>query len=150
MKSVFLAKDVDEMLARINRLSADSKPLWGKMDAAKMFAHLNVQYEMAYSDEHPKATGIKKFLLNIFVKNGVVGPKPYPKNSRTAPQFIIKSDKDFETEKTRLVDFIHKTQKLGEDYFEGKESNSFGVLTVKEWSNSFYKHNDHHLKQFGV
>lgn len=150
MKSVFSAKDVDEMLARINKLTPETKPLWGKMDVGQMLAHLNVQYEMAFSDKHPKASGVKKFLLNLFVKNTVVGPKPYPKNSRTAPQFIVGSKKDFHIEKNRLVDFIYKTQKLGTAYFEGKESNSFGVLTVQEWSNSFYKHNDHHFQQFGV
>lgn len=150
MKSVFLEKDVDEILARINKLTPKTPPLWGEMDVAQMLAHLNVQYEMAFSDEHPKATGVKKFLLKLFVKNSVVGPKPYSKNLRTAPQFLVKSDKDFETEKNRLIDFIIKTQKLGESYFNGKESNSFGELTIQEWNNSFYKHNDHHLKQFGV
>ena len=43
---------------------------------------------------------------------------------------------------------ITKTQQLGENYFEGKESNSFGKLTASEWNNMFYKHLDHHLSQF--
>lgn len=150
MKSVFVGKDVDEMLARIDKLTPETAPVWGKMNVAQMLAHLNVQYEMAYTDKHPKAGGFKQFMLKLFVKNAVVGPKPFPKNSRTAPQFVIADEKDFDTEKKRLVDFIRKTQELGESYFEGKDSNSFGVLTVDEWSNSFQKHNDHHLQQFGV
>lgn len=32
---------------------------------------------------------------------------------------------NFKTEKKRLVDFILKTQELGDIYFEGKESHSF-------------------------
>ncbi len=150
IKNMFDRKEADYLLARLDKLFAESRPEWGKMDAAQMLAHLNVQFEMVYSDVHPKATGVKKFLLKLFVKNGVVNEKPYPKNSRTAPAFIQISNKNFEKEKERLVDFINKTQKLGESSFEGRESNSFGVLTVKEWNNSFVKHMDHHFIQFGV
>ncbi|HHS95730.1 MAG TPA: hypothetical protein ENJ45_04005, partial [Phaeodactylibacter sp.] len=76
--------------------------------------------------------------------------RPYSKNGKTAPQFIINSSKNFEDEKKRLVDFIIKTQKLGEAHFDGKESHSFGKLTKEQWNNMFYKHLDHHLNQFGV
>jgi hypothetical protein len=76
--------------------------------------------------------------------------KPYKKNSQTAPEFLVKADKDFNKEKQRLINYINKTQQLGENYFEGKESHSFGKLTSVEWNNMFYKHLDHHLTQFGV
>jgi len=150
MKNVFAKEVSSELVSRINNLNQESKPIWGKMNVDQMLAHCNVTYEMAFTDKHPKATGIKKFMLNLFVKQLVVGEKPFKKNGRTAPQFLITIEKVFNEEKIRLIDFINKTQDVGESYFEGKESNSFGVLTVKEWSNSFYKHLDHHLKQFGV
>jgi hypothetical protein len=63
---------------------------------------------------------------------------------------LITEDKDFETEKKRLIDFLQKVQDLGENYFEGRESHSFGKLSKEEWSTMFYKHLDHHLGQFGV
>ena len=75
---------------------------------------------------------------------------PYKKNIQTAPEFIIKDSKNFDLEKNRLIDYLIKTQQLGGDYFDGKESNSFGKLTKQEWNNLFYKHLDHHLTQFGV
>jgi hypothetical protein len=80
----------------------------------------------------------------------VVSEKPYAKNGRTAPQFLIVDEKDFQTEKKILVDYIKKTQELGTTYFEGKESHSFGKLSSIEWNNSFFKHLNHHLEQFGV
>ena len=150
MKSVFIREDVDEVIARVEKLTDKSQPAWGKMSVGQMLAHVNVQFEMAYSDKHPKATGIKKFLLGLFVKNAVVNEKPYPKNSRTAPAFLQTSEKVFLEEKKRLIDYLNKTHKVGEEYFEGKESNSFGVLTVQEWNNLFYKHTNHHLLQFDV
>ena len=69
---------------------------------------------------------------------------------RERSQFLIKDSRDFETEKKRLVDYLNKTQQLGETYFDGKESHSFGALTAQEWSTMFSKHLDHHLTQFGV
>ena len=35
-------------------------------------------------------------------------------------------------------------------FFEGKVSSSFGSMTSKEWSTQFYKHIDHHFRQFGA
>ena len=89
-------------------------------------------------------------MLKSFVKQGVVGPKPYPRNSRTAPVFVIADERDFAKEKQRLTDFLIKTQTLGAAHFDGKESPSFGALTKEEWNTLFYKHLDHHLTQFGV
>ena len=80
----------------------------------------------------------------------VVGKKPYKKNSRTAPAFLIKEEKDFEAEKNRIINYIEKTQQLGATHFQNKESHSFGRLTETEWNIMMYKHLDHHLRQFGV
>ena len=112
MKNSFNVNDTAEFISRIDKLTPTTKPIWGKMDVAKMMAHCNVTYELEYEN--------------------------------------IKDSRDFETEKKRLVDYLNKTQQLGETYFDGKESHSFGVLTAQEWSTMFSKHLDHHLTQFGV
>lgn len=150
LPSIFSPEVTGSIINRIQKLNPDTKPQWGKMDAAKMLAHCNVTYEMAFENIHPKPGAFKQWILKLFVKNAVVGEKPYPKNSQTAPQFIIKSEKDFELEKKRLIEYILKCQQLGANHFDGKESHSFGVLTSTEWNNMFYKHLDHHLLQFGV
>lgn len=150
MKNIFHQNEMNEVISRINKLSPDSKALWGTMTVDKMFAHCNVTYESVYNDNHPKPNWFQKLMLKWFVKNIVVNEKPYKKNSRTGPQFVITSDKNFEAEKTRLIEYLHKTQQLGESHFDGKESHAFGVLTKEEWNNMFYKHLDHHLSQFGV
>jgi len=150
MKNIFQTAVTSGMINRINQLTPDTQPLWGKMSVSKMLAHCNVSYEMVYEDIHPKPNAFMKFILKNLVKSKVVNDQPYKRNSQTAPQFIIKDERSFEKEKMRLIDFIHKTQALGEMHFEGKESHSFGKLTKTEWSNMFYKHLDHHLAQFGV
>lgn len=150
MKNIFDKKVVDEVVGRINKLTPKSAGLWGKMNVAQMMAHCNVSYEMAYTDKHPKPNGAMKLMLKLFVKQPVVNEKPYKKNSRTAPAFLIVDERDFEKEKQRLIDYLIKTQELGEDHFHNKESHSFGLLTKTEWNNLFYKHLNHHLEQFGV
>jgi hypothetical protein len=150
IKNIFEDEVSNELIQRINNLTVDTQAKWGKMNVGQMLAHCNVTYEMIYSDKHPKATGIKRFLLKAFVKNIVVGEKPYKKNERTAPIFIITDTKEFEAEKNSLIEYLNKTQKLGATHFENKESNSFGPLKSSEWNVMFYKHLNHHLAQFGV
>lgn len=150
MKNIFDPKVTQELIARINALTPETVPNWGKMSVDQMLAHCCVAYEMAYSDKHPKPNALMRFILKAFVKNGVVNEKPYKKNLKTAPAFIISGRKNFEEEKARLIEFIEKTQKFGSQYFEGKESLSFGPMSSGEWNNQFYKHLDHHLTQFGV
>ncbi|MEN2280762.1 DUF1569 domain-containing protein [Algoriphagus sp. SE2] len=150
MKNIFDPEVHEELINRINKLTPDTKAQWGKMTVDQMLAHCCVAYEMAYTNKHPKPNAFLRFLLKTFVKNGVVNEKPYPKNSRTAPQFIISDRKDFEDEKNRLISYIQKTFDYGPNYFDGKESISFGPMTTQEWNNQFYKHLDHHLTQFGV
>jgi hypothetical protein len=150
MKNIFDLNVSKEVIERINKLFNISSPSWGKMDAAQMLAHCNVTYEFLYDDKHPKPNPIAKFFLKLFVKSVVCGDKPYKKQSQTAPAFLIKDNKDFETEKTKLIENILKTQKLGESYFNNRESHSFGKLTTQEWNNMFYKHLYHHLNQFNV
>jgi hypothetical protein len=150
MKNVFAQEVTAELINRINKLTVKSKPQWGKMSVDQMLAHCSVSYEYVYDDIHPKPGPIKALLLKTLVKKIVVNEKPFRRNSRTAPEFIMKGDKDFEFEKKRLAGYISKTQKQGETFFDGKESHSFGKLSKVEWSNMFYKHLDHHLSQFGV
>lgn len=150
MKNVFKAEDTQELINRINQLTPNTQGKWGKMTVSQMLAHCCVAYEMVYTDMHPKPNFFTKFMLKMFVKNAVVGPKPYPKNGRTAPAFIVNDERDFQKEKQRLVDYLKQTQQLGADHFHNKESHSFGPLTKDEWNVLFYKHLDHHLTQFGV
>ncbi len=148
--NIFKQETVSLIIERINNLDTNSKANWGKMNAAQMLAHCSVSYEMIYTENHKKPNAFLKFILTTMIKKTVVSDKPYAKNGRTAPQFLIKEEKDFGKEKQRLIDYIEKTKNLGENHFNGKESHSLGKLKATEWNNMFYKHLDHHLKQFEV
>lgn len=150
LPNIFSKSVADGVVNRINALSASTQPKWGKMSVDQMLAHCNVTYEMVYTDMHPKPNFLMGFILKSFVKKSVVNEVPYKQNSQTAPQFVMKSSKDFEAEKQRLINHINQVQAEGSNAFEGRESHSFGKLSTTEWNNMFYKHLDHHLTQFGV
>lgn len=148
--SVFDTTTTTALLERLNKLTPESQPQWGKMTVAQMLAHLNVAYDINYGKIPVSYNWLTKQMLKLFVKSTVVGNKPYKKNSQTAPVFIIADERDFNHERSRLEAHLHKMEAEGAAAYEGKESPSFGVLTAQEWSNQFYKHMDHHLTQFGV
>ncbi len=150
LPNIFTADVSDKIINRINSLEITSRANWGKMTVSQMLAHCNVTYEMTFENIHPKPNNFYKFIFKMIVKKKVVTDFPYTHNGKTAPAFIIKSEKNFEEEKNRLINYIYKTKELGESYFDNKESHSFGRLSKEEWNNMFYKHIDHHLSQFGV
>lgn len=150
MKDIFDAAVTAGLIQRIQALRPDTRPLWGKMDVAQMLAHVNVSYEMVYESIHKRPNRLLRLVLRAFVKPGVVGDKPYPRSAPTAPAFRITDARDFERERSRLIAYLRRTQELGGEHFDGKESHSFGPLTRAEWSTLFHKHLDHHLTQFGV
>lgn len=151
MKNVFDTNDTHELKERINQLNNQSKAQWGKMDVGQMLAHCNVTYEMTYEPtKFKKPNVIKKWVFKSILKPIIVGPKPFKKNSPTSSDFKMTSVKKFDSEKQRIIGFINQTQELGSNHFEGKDNLSFGKMSSNEWNALFYKHLDHHLKQFGV
>lgn len=150
LPNVFEKSACDQLINRINQLNTETQPTWGTMSVDQMLAHCNVTYEMIFENKHKKPNALMRFILKAMIKNKVVSEASYPKNSRTAPAFIIHDKRKFETEKQRLINYITKVNQLGANDFDGKESLSFGKLNKTEWNNMMYKHLDHHLKQFGV
>ena len=142
--------DAQTVIRRLRQLTPDTQPLWGRMSAGQMLAHLCVAYEMAFNPRFPRPTPFVRFFLKWLVKPGVVGPKPYPRNAPTAPVFRITDARDFHAERERLEAFIQRVVSTGRSGFEGRESPSFGPLSAEEWNVLFAKHIDHHLKQFAV
>lgn len=151
MEDVFSAKDAQNYIERINKLTPDSERQWGKMTVDQVLAHMNVPYSFIFEGDKQKKTGmIAKFLLKNFVKPKVVNDIPYKQSIPTSPVFIISGERDFEAEKKKLIGNIQRVQQLGREAFEGKENSSFGKLTAQEWNNMLAKHLNHHLQQFGV
>jgi hypothetical protein len=148
--NIFEEAVLNKHLERLDKLSNETQPQWGKMDAAQMLAHLNVAYDLDNGKIKTKYNAFTKWMIKTFVKKIVVGDKPYKKNSRTAPVFLIADKREFEKEKAALIQNMKEVQSRGVQYYEGRENTGFGKLSSKEWNNMFSKHLEHHFEQFGI
>jgi hypothetical protein len=149
MKTIFDKNTYEEINKRLNVLSSESKAQWGVMNASQMLAHCCEGLKIATGEVKRPRIFIGRILGPLF-KNDFLNDKPMKKNSPTDAAFIIKDERDFNTEKERLTDAIHKFHQGGEKNATTHPHFFFGNLTPKEYGVLVYKHLDHHLKQFGV
>lgn len=149
LKTLFSKQAVDKSIERINRLQADSKPLWGKMNAAQMLDHCSETMKVARGQKELKRMFIS-YILGSMMKSSFYNEKPVPKNSPTHKDFIIANPSDFEKAKQELIDHLIAFQEGGMDNCTSAPHTFFGNITKEQWGLGMYKHLDHHLQQFGV
>ncbi len=149
MKNLFDKPAYNEITERVNRLSPGSKAQWGKMTVSQMLAHCKEAFKVPLSDKKlPRIfAGI---LLGWLFKSKLYKEEPWKRNLPTAPNFIIKGDRDFEKEKTELMELVNKFYNAGPSGITKYPHPFFGKFTPEQWGKSMYKHMDHHLMQFGV
>jgi Protein of unknown function (DUF1569) len=140
-----------EIIARLNRLTPESKALWGKMNAGEMLCHCLDGSKMSLGEIPP--TDRSNFLTRNFVKYLVVYVIPIPKDAPAAPEINPHKSgtkpQDFERERGLLIEEINNFANLKHEDFKGRH-HVFGKMTANQWGRLGYKHLDHHLKQFGL
>src|SRR5436190_16039467 len=144
MKTLFDQADRKSFESRLLVLRADSERQWGKMNASQMVTHCARALETGTGDRPMKQKLIGKILMPFFRKS-ILGEKPFSRNGPTDPSFIVADEREFSTERQKLVDLIAKFVQRGSDA-AGKETHAFfGAMTGQEWGETMYKHIDHHL-----
>ena len=84
----------------------------------------------------------KAGLKNILDEN-----KSFPKSAPTSGVFKVKEENgDVESEKKKWIALIEEYQNYSNDFVHW----FFGKMTKEQVGYFVYKHNDHHLRQFGV
>lgn len=149
MKNLFTPAANQEIVDRINTLTADTKPLWGKMTVAQMLAHSQQPLYVALGEKHLKG-GLMAFLFGRIAKKQLVKDEQFKRNLPTAPSFVVKVEKNFTEEKNKLVDLVQRFGKNDPEEIAKRPHPFFGKLNAEEWNTLQYKHLDHHLRQFGV
>ncbi|TPN81335.1 DUF1569 domain-containing protein [Aquimarina algicola] len=147
MKSLFDPKALEEIETRIQNLSSESTPVWGKMDVAQMFNHCQFPLKIALQKDHPKIK--PNFFAKLFFKKALYSDKPWKKNLPTAPALKVVEQKDFEQEKNYLLTLVNEFSNQ-RDKKEWDPHPMFGKFTNEQWGKLQYKHLDHHLQQFNV
>ena len=89
-------------------------------------------------------------LMGWMIKSKLYSEAPWKHSLPTAPNFIIKDQRYFETEKRELTDLLKQFNNAGPDKVGRFPHPMFGSFTKEQWGKSMYKHLDHHLMQFGA
>jgi hypothetical protein len=145
MKSVFEKNNYDELRNRLQKLTPGTTHLWGKMDVAQMLHHMNLAMEAPLGKIQTKGRPI--FFMRIF-KSVLYSDKPFKKGDPTPKDFKITETYSFDTEKQKCISNLDEvyTRNINGNYLPHV---FFGRLTDEQWGKHFYKHLDHHLRQFG-
>lgn len=149
MLSLFDKEPYFDIVARLQKLTPDSKALWGKMSVAQMFAHCTEAFKVPLSNKKAKR-GLMGFLFGRMAKKKILGPEPFKRDLPTSSGFKIKDERDFYEEKQNLMTVMAKFYSGGPDYLASLNHPFFGKLTGDEWGWLMHKHLDHHFTQFGV
>ena len=149
MESLFEREGYQMIQDRLAQLKPDQRAEWGKMDVAQMLHHCQKAFEIPLGISTIKPPGgLMKLAFKLFKKT-LYNDKPWGKGMRTAPEFVVKESKDFESERSKLLDLAAQFHEKGKTY-NWPIHPAFGELTPDQWGKMQFKHLDHHLRQFGV
>jgi hypothetical protein len=133
---------------RSKRLSADTRPAWGKMNASGMLAHINDSYRMVLGDLYVKSKNLPIRFTPI--KQLIIYVAPFPKGAPTAPELLARCDRADLAEEQRAygelltrIGAITPATKL-------QPHPAFGTLTYRAYGVLIARHTDHHFRQFGL
>ncbi len=149
MKNLFHKDTYTEIVTRLHSLTPTAQRLWGKMTAAQMLAHSKEAFKVPLSDKKMPRMFIG-LLLGWAFKIKLYNDEPWKRNLPTAPNFIIKDERDFEKEKMELLNLVNQFYNGGPENIGRFPHPMFGAFTPEQWGMSMYKHLDHHLQQFNV
>lgn len=149
MKNLFDQTDMSEILDRVEHLKPTARRLWGKMEVAQMLAHCSVTLQMANGEKNLPRTFLG-WIFGRMAKKEYFNEKPFAQNVPADKHLKIADERDFASEKQRLIAYIKKYQTAGENGVTKHPHPFFGELTPATWGIGMHKHLDHHLRQFGA
>jgi hypothetical protein len=149
MHSLWNEVDRTNLLTRVDKLTPNLKPLWGRMSASQTLAHLTDWMRMAIGEL--KVASKKTPLRFPPLKQLLIYVLPFPKNVPTSPE-LLKSDPGPWTEEMRdFAGLVRRAlQKRSDPNAKWPDHPVFGQISVRAWGVLGYRHTDHHLRQFGL
>lgn len=112
MKSIFNKTHTVEIVERIDRLSANSKPEWGTMQVPQMLAHCSAFQDIPMGNAFPPRGLLGRFVGRL-AKPMFYNEKPLPHNMSTIPTIVIEDNREFIVEKEKLKQKITTFQSGG-------------------------------------
>lgn len=149
MKNLLNEATVQQLIARIEKLSPQSKSVWGEMNPTEMLAHCNsCNKQILEEGRSDQKTNSKQYFLRILAL--YLAPK-FTKGRISEERHITKgkfSDAHFESQKELFKAIISKFPQNTRELTLTHPA--FGNISTSQWGIAAFKHMDHHLRQFGV
>ncbi len=147
MKSLFNNNDRSHLSERLDALTEESKPQWGKMSCEQMLAHVADGIRMALGELPVQSrSGPLRFRP---LRHAIIYWLPFPKGAPTAPELLARSAEDCMCEVIDIKSLLERFA-ARDEIQEWPEHPAFGQISRRDWGVLIYKHIDHHLRQFGV
>jgi len=146
-RSLWSESDRQQLLARLDRLRPDTRPLWGSMNAMQMITHLTDWMRMATGEL--ESVPLQRVMRYPVIKQLIIYWMPWPKGVPTAPELLARNATGWEEER---ADFSRRLSAFGELKSTARwpVHPAFGNISTNGWGVLGYRHTDHHLRQFGV
>jgi len=149
MKTIFDETLRAEIIQRINSIAEDKTAEWGKMNLYQMVKHCSNWDEWIQGKNNPvyKQAFIGFLFGKLALRGMVKDDRPLKKGMPSGAAFEVR-EKEGDIELTRqkwaclIADYAHYSN-------PGFIHDFFGKMTVEQIGILAYKHNDHHLRQFG-
>lgn len=147
----FIELDISEIIQRLDKLTADSKPIWGEMSAQRMVEHLTDTVKIASGKvKFPMVTPEDKLEKMIGFLDS---DKPMAKNIDVV---FAKKNEELRNEEIELAidEFLLEWIDFEEHYASGDNVTEihpyYGPLNYDQWCKLNAKHMTHHFEQFGI
>ncbi len=147
----FIEANIETILPILDKLTADTKPLWGSMSAQRMVEHLTDTVKIA-TGENPQKLEIDEEKIPRMLAF-LDSDKPMAQNIEVpfAKLGTELRHEELELAIDELVDTLLHFEELYEDNPSLAEVHPFyGPLNYEQWTRLNAKHLTHHFTQFGL
>ena len=146
MKTVLDLTTRQELVNRIELVSINTKPLWGKMNTYQMFKHCSIAEEMYLGKMSYPQTFLGKVIGARVLKSILKNDSQLGRHAKTLKPFIVIDNGDAELQRERWIRLLAEYEDYSLPFLTHW---FFGMMTKEEVGFFSYKHADHHLRQFG-
>ena len=146
-RSLWNAQARQELLDRLERLAPEATPLWGRMSALQMLAHVADWMQMAKGELKAEARNL--YLRHPPLKQLAIFWLPFPRGVPTAPELLVRGPSEWAVERAAVREQVQSFENLDPKAL-CPDHPAFGRMTPKAWGVLGYRHTDHHFRQFGI